>query len=367
MKKIQFGISFLPDAAPNTMSAVDYFSNAIELSEIADRVGLHYVKMTEHYLQPYGGYCPNPLSFLCAVAARTQKIRLMTGCILPAFHHPLQIASEAAMADAMSGGRVDIGFARAYLPYEFEAFNVPLDESRQRYVETIETVVRLWTETNVTVEKPFFALRNATSLPRPVQQPHPPVWGAAVNSRQSFAWLGEKGFHLLVTPSVKPLDNLKDSIDIYREAFQETHGETKKVSRVAISLPLYVAETDRQAFLEGKKYVRNYFNIWANAAESWNQIQSRDYPGYTGMARSLRESSFEAMCKNGNVAIGCPDRIIEYIYWLSEKLDIDCILWQIDFGAMPGRAARRTLIALANDVLPKCSCGEQILTTTCNI
>ena len=113
--------------------------------------------------------------------------------------------------------------------------------------------------------------------------------------------------------------------------------------------------------------VRNYFNIWANAAESWNQIQSRDYPGYTRMARSLRESSFEAMRKNGNVAIGCPDRIIEYIYWLSEKLDIDCILWQIDFGAMPGRAARRTLIAFADDVLPKFSCGEQILTTTCNV
>src|SRR5262249_25121779 len=145
---MQFGLSFLPDHSPKTMAPRAYFEAALELARIADEGGLGYVKMTEHYLHPYGGYCPNPLIFLSAVSQRTSAIRLLTGGILPIFSHPLKIASDAALLDAISGGRVEIGFARAYLPYEFDAFGVNLDESRSRFYETVRTVLRLWTEEN---------------------------------------------------------------------------------------------------------------------------------------------------------------------------------------------------------------------------
>jgi len=117
---MRFGVSFLPDADPSTKLAQDYFRDALALAEFADEAGLHFIKMTEHCVQPYGGYYSNPLSFLSAIAARTRQIRLLRGGILPVFHHPLQIASEAAMLDAISGGRAEIGFARAYMPYEFK-------------------------------------------------------------------------------------------------------------------------------------------------------------------------------------------------------------------------------------------------------
>src|SRR6185312_9074176 len=104
--------------------------------------GFDYVKMTEHYLGNYGGYCPSPLTFLAAVAGQTSRIRLMTGCVLPAFHHPVQLAAHTAMLDALSGGRLDVGFARAWLPYEFQALGVPLDSSRDRFEATIRAVLR---------------------------------------------------------------------------------------------------------------------------------------------------------------------------------------------------------------------------------
>ncbi|HSW70067.1 MAG TPA: LLM class flavin-dependent oxidoreductase [Gammaproteobacteria bacterium] len=112
---MKFGLSFLPDCSPKDKSAIEYYKEALILCDLADKAGLHYIKMTEHYLHPYGGYCPSPLSFLCAVAARTSQIRLMTGCVLPAFHHPIQLAANVAMLDAISNGRADIGFARARL------------------------------------------------------------------------------------------------------------------------------------------------------------------------------------------------------------------------------------------------------------
>ncbi len=98
------GLSLLPDCVPETKAPHDYFRDVLLLSRLADQGGMSHVKMTEHYLGGYGGYCPSPLAFLSAVAAATSRIRLMTGCVLPVFHHPIRLASEAAMVDAISGG-----------------------------------------------------------------------------------------------------------------------------------------------------------------------------------------------------------------------------------------------------------------------
>jgi len=76
---MRFGLSFLPDADPATMSAAEYFANALELCRVADDAGMDSAKMTEHLLHPYGGYCPSPLAFFAAVAASTRRLRLMTG------------------------------------------------------------------------------------------------------------------------------------------------------------------------------------------------------------------------------------------------------------------------------------------------
>ena len=79
---MRHGLSFLPDADEDGIPAADYYDMVLDLSVLADDAGLTHVKMTEHYLRPYGGYCPSPLTFLAAVAARTTRIRLMTGCPL---------------------------------------------------------------------------------------------------------------------------------------------------------------------------------------------------------------------------------------------------------------------------------------------
>ena len=105
--------------------------------------------MTEHYLKPYGGYSPSPLMFLAAAAAQTKSIRLMTGGIQASFHHPIQLAAEAAQLDAISNGRLELGFARAFLPYEFEAFGIDLDSSKARFQQTIDATVRLLAEESV--------------------------------------------------------------------------------------------------------------------------------------------------------------------------------------------------------------------------
>src|SRR6185312_8833859 len=134
---MQFGVQFFPDVRPEEKSAEQYFQEALDLAEEADRLGYSHIRQVEHYFHPYGGYSPNPIVFLAAAAQRTRQAPLVTGAVLPAFNNPLKLAGEIGMLDALSGGRLDAGFARAFLPHEFRTFGVSLDDSRKRFAEGV--------------------------------------------------------------------------------------------------------------------------------------------------------------------------------------------------------------------------------------
>ena len=125
---MQFGLNFFPCVDPKDRSAEQYFRESLHLIGLSDELGYTHIRQVEHYFKPYGGYSPNPLIFLTAAAMRTKNTRLITGAVLPAFNSPLKLAGEIGMLDAISGGRVEVGFARAFLPHEFTAFGISLDE-----------------------------------------------------------------------------------------------------------------------------------------------------------------------------------------------------------------------------------------------
>jgi alkanesulfonate monooxygenase SsuD/methylene tetrahydromethanopterin reductase-like flavin-dependent oxidoreductase (luciferase family) len=346
---LRYGLSFLPDATSDVKLASDYYRDALDLSARADELGFDFIKMTEHYIHAYGGYCPSPVAFLSAVASRTQRIRLLTGGILPVFHHPVQLAAETSMLDAISGGRAEIGFARAYMPYEFDAFGVAMDGSRERFVATIDAVVQLWQGTSVSLDTEYFSIREVTSLPPCTQQPHPPIWVAAVQSRQSFAWIGRRGYRLLITPGIAGYESLEELVGVYRECFTEAHPTGTPL--IALSLPVFVQETESDALHYGDIHLARYLRVWANAALAWNTKVSADYPRYTGLGLGLKMDSAAAMRHRLAALVGTPDQIRCGIKILVERLGIDVLLLQIDFGSMPGPLARSSLELFVMKVL----------------
>jgi alkanesulfonate monooxygenase SsuD/methylene tetrahydromethanopterin reductase-like flavin-dependent oxidoreductase (luciferase family) len=351
---MRHGISLLPDCRPDQRSAVDYYRDVIAVSQFCDTAGFDYVKMTEHYLGNYGGYCPSPLTFLAAVAARTSRIRLMTGALLPAFHHPIQLAAHVAQVDAISGGRVEAGFGRAWLPYEFDALGVPMDESRPRYEATIDAIVRLWTERDVTEDTPFFSFTGANSLPQVVQRPHPPVWGAAVRSPESFTWLARKGFGVLLAlaPSRQHTALSRHLVDHYLEVFRATRAENEK-PRVAMSTPLYVANTEAEAYEVAEPLYREYLRVWTDAAQSWSGTSSSGYVGYSAMAQDMRYLSSFDVKRDGTAIIGSPESVVEQIQELHATYGADTYLWNVDFGGANYPQMMSSLRLFADEVLPK--------------
>lgn len=350
---MEYGVSLLPDCDPRTTSASQYFQDVLEVSVLADRLGLDYVKMTEHYLRSYGGYSPSPLAFLSAVAARTQSIRLMTGGIQASFHHPIQIAAHAAQVDVMSGGRLDVGFARAFLPYEFEAFGVDMDTSRERFLATIEAVVRLWSEKDVTEDTPFFSYENANSLPAPVQQPGPPVWVAALATPASFDWTGRKGFNLLISSTqLNEMARKREYVELYRSAFLEQHGDSGRKPKFAVSIPLLIADSDEEARDLAVPYMVKSFNAFKEAILSWHNVESPAYEGYTAMARQMASFDLETDGLEAKAVVGSPDTVRGRIEEVRDVLGPDVILWNLDFGGQSTETMTRTLNLFADKVMP---------------
>src|SRR5438093_8219283 len=190
---MEFGVQFFPDVRPDQKSAAEYFTDALCLVEESEKLGFSHIRIVEHYFHYYGGYSPNPMLFLAAAAQRTRRARLVTGAVLPIFNHPLKLAGEIGMLDAISDGRLDVGFARAFLPHEFETFGVSLEESRSRFTEGMAQVRLLLENEKASSQGKFHSFSNVTSLPRPTQKPRPPLWVAAISTPQSFKEAGERG------------------------------------------------------------------------------------------------------------------------------------------------------------------------------
>src|SRR2546430_10057875 len=119
---MEFGMQFFPGVGPDQKPADQYWREALELTQLAERLGFTNVRTVEHYFLSYGGYSPDPLIFFSAAAALTRSTRLITRAVLPVFNNPPQPAGPIGVVDAISRRPPEVGLARALLPHEFARF-----------------------------------------------------------------------------------------------------------------------------------------------------------------------------------------------------------------------------------------------------
>ncbi|MBI3967612.1 MAG: LLM class flavin-dependent oxidoreductase, partial [Chloroflexi bacterium] len=135
-------------------------------------MGFDQIWVAEHHFTRYGSV-PSTLTFAAYVAARTKRIRIGTAVVLLPFWNPLLVAEEAAMVDILSDGRLDLGVGRGYQWHEYQRFNIPMEESRGRFTESLEIIKKAWTEKAFDYEGQYFQLNGVNVLPKPLQKPHP--------------------------------------------------------------------------------------------------------------------------------------------------------------------------------------------------
>jgi natural product biosynthesis luciferase-like monooxygenase protein len=350
---MDFGIQFFPCVGPGEVTAGRYFGDVLDLSELADDLGFHHVRMVEHYFHPYGGYSPNPLLFLAAAAQRTKRIRLITGAVLPVFNHPLKLAGEIGMLDAISGGRVEVGFARAFLPHEFARFGKRLDDSRAEFDEGLETVRRLLEEEDVTLDGAFHSFPRTTSLPRPTQTPRPPFWVAALATESSFVNAGRQGHSIMAIPVGGA--EMSRLIGAYRAAWREAGHPGQ--GRVMIAFHMFAHETPGRAAELAREPLERYIRSLVDAASDWTAgTSSADYPGYDKIIAKLKNDSFASQVAEGSAWVGTPEEIVEQIdRFTARSGPFEIASLQVNFNDMPAETAAASMRLFASAVVPALS------------
>ncbi|MDP4594905.1 MAG: LLM class flavin-dependent oxidoreductase [Beijerinckiaceae bacterium] len=348
---MQFGIQFFPTNGPDQLSGADFWGNALACVDLCDELGFSHVRTVEHYFNKYGGYSPSPIAFLSAAAMRTKKARLVTGAVLPIFSHPLKLASELCLLDALSNGRLEAGFARAFLPIEFERFGISLDESKARFGEALDIIIRACREENIAHDGTYWKFPETTIYPRPTQKPHMPIWVAAVQTPESFINAGKNGFGIMAIPMTGSV--MKELIELYRKSWKEAGHPGN--GKVMLAFHLYCTETAKDARAVGEPELMDYFKAFANAARSWTTgTASKDYANYDKIVEHLDKATFDGQVENCSAWIGTPDMIAKQIERYQEAVGgFETASVQVNFGMMDQKKAHASMRLFSKEVMPR--------------
>jgi natural product biosynthesis luciferase-like monooxygenase protein len=318
----------------------------------AEEFGFDSVWPAEHHFSEYG-YCASPAVTLAAVAARTTRVRVGTGVVVLPLNHPVRVAEDFALLDLMSGGRVDLGIGRGYQPHEFAGYGVDQTRSRELFHESIEIIRRAWTEERFTFEGDFYDFRDLSVRPKPLQQPHPPIWMASL-SPETFALCGRYGFNLMCAPVFGFNVNTGAAlIDQYRAALRE-HGRDPAAHEIAGLTMTYVAETTQQALDDFRDAVMWYYRTFARyVAPPKGQPPVKTYEFYAGARDFIQTVEWDAVVAAGAVVCGSPDEVVDRIGQIEEKTGITHYLAWTRIGGLAHGNVLRSMTLMAERVMPQ--------------
>jgi len=348
---MRFGINFFPAFRPDQTTTAEYYAQCLRVSERADVLGFSSVKTVEHYFHDYGGHSTNPIVLLAAIAARTKRLRPITGAVIPAFNHPIKLAGELAMLDNISGGRLDVGFGRAFIPEEYAAYGLDMGDSREMFDEGVAVIRRLWTEERVTHEGRFWRFKDVHAMPRPYQKPHPPIWVAAIASEESFVQAAKNGYHVMIVPYAGGLEHCSALVKTYRKAWLDA-GHPPGAERVQMSFHAYLAETHAEAVRGFVPAMRTYLDVFTEAVSGWEGLKSPQYAGYDKLVEAISAQTPESNIEKRYAFVGTPAEVIEQVGYMRELFWEHEPSLQVTFGGVSDAEALRTVELLARHVMP---------------
>jgi alkanesulfonate monooxygenase SsuD/methylene tetrahydromethanopterin reductase-like flavin-dependent oxidoreductase (luciferase family) len=346
---MQFGVQFFPAVDHTDKSSADYYAESLTIAEEADQLGYSHARTVEHYFTRYGGYSPNPIVFLTAISQRTRTMRLVTGAVLPVFNHPFKLAGEIAMLDGISGGRLDVGFARAFLPHEFRRFGISQDESSARFREGIEQIELLLTQESATHRGQFHSFENVTSLPRPTQRPRPKFYVAAIQTPETFEFAGTKGYSLMAIP-IGPIGPLLERYrDAWRAAGHPGNGE------IMVAFHMFCHEDAHMAREIARPPFEEYFRALNEGIGDWPRgTASKDYRDYDKSMKRLRSFTLDSQIESGGAWVGTPDEIKAIIHRSIDTMGgFEHASLQINFGNIDIGEAQKSMRLFASRVMPE--------------
>ena len=334
---------------------------------IAGDVSRDGLGLNEHHTTPHG-LMVSPNMIAAAAVRMTKKLEfLILGNLLP-LHNPLRIAEELAMADTLSRGRILSGFARG-VPREYNVYSVPMAESRARFEEAVEIILKAWTQPKFDHQGKFWSYKDIAIWPRPYQQPHPPVWVPFTGSKETIEWAGKHNFSAVIPDHHRGLT--QDIVGYFAKQLK-ANGHTISPEQICYFTDAYVAKDRAEAIKEYSPFYLYFVHtLWhhgslekASQAKGTGYLSSSSYDyikpenrfgagvDREGMMKTT-PADIERKIDSGELSWGSPKDVADNLIEGAERMGANSLLLNMNVGAMSHEVFIEQIRRFGKDVLPR--------------
>ena len=331
------------------------YNNYLDELLLAEELGFDGVCVNEHHQTAYG-LMPSPNLMGAILARQTQRVRIaVVGNALPLYNPPTRVAEEFAMIDCISGGRLIAGLVVGGGP-EYYSFGMNPTFARSMFYEALDLIVRAWTEPG-----PFehygkhWQLRYVNPWPTTLQKPHPPVWIPGAGSLETMEFVAKRRYAYMGIPYFH-IDVFRRNFAFFRECCDK-EGYTASPDQMGWLLPIYVSETDEQAWREFEPhlwyFVKNLVKGLTISPPGYTSVRSMlKIKGALG--KFIQSCETRADIEAGHYAIvGSASTVRDKLSELISELGVGNVLGLFQFGSMPTEMARSNMTRFATEVMPE--------------
>jgi alkanesulfonate monooxygenase SsuD/methylene tetrahydromethanopterin reductase-like flavin-dependent oxidoreductase (luciferase family) len=325
-------------------SQTEAFAESFQQVEAAEQLGMDAVWLAEHHFSPERSVLASPLVIASAIAARTTSIRIGQAVQVLPLSNPLRLAEDAATVDHISTGRFEFGVGRSGLTRYYQGYNVPYAESRDRFLEVLEIITKAWRQEQFSHAGQFFTFQNVTVVPKPYQQPHPPI-RVALASAETFALVGRLGHAIFISANTPTLQ-LQERLAAYRQARHEA-GHAGPAD-IALRIPAYVAETAVRARSEPEASAMHAIRYAAQEL-----INTAGSVEVAERFRHMASTPYDDVLKQ-RLLFGTPDAVVDRLQEYQDTLGITGVVLEMNYGGrIPYDCVLQSMRLLTAKVLPK--------------
>ena len=345
----------------------------VEQCLLAERLGFDIVWCVEHTALEKYAHMSIPETFLAYLAGRTTRIGIGHGviCLPPKMNHPVKVAERCAALDILSDGRLHVGFGKGGTQQEAGTFGYQLEDLPPMIKEAMYLVPRLWMEDNWEYHGEFVDIAPRALHPKPLQDPHPPLYMACTHD-ETLNDAGGRGIGALVLGFGGP-DQIAVKNEIYRKAYagrdpaeQVGYFPNEHLAALCPAIVLDDADEARRIGVRGQRFFMEAIGHWASNGASplpdptdWPHDLSRPDGGDATVVSAsigrevvtLDMSDPSVAIRNGPSAFGNVDDCIDYVERLIDA-GADEILFLNQMGTVPQWAMLETIRNIGEHVIP---------------
>jgi alkanesulfonate monooxygenase SsuD/methylene tetrahydromethanopterin reductase-like flavin-dependent oxidoreductase (luciferase family) len=329
----------------------EVYANELRLADLAEPLGFESIWGVEHHFTDYT-MCPDVLQFLTYMAGRTTRAQLGSMVVVLPWHDPMRVAEEVAMLDNISGGRLILGLGRGAGKVEFDGFRLSMDESRQRFVESAETLLGGLETGYCEYSGTFVRQPRAAIRPAPFKSFRGRTYAAAV-SPESLPVMAKLGVGILIIPQ-KPWKEVARELETYRSIFRQVNGADAPPPVSAGWT--FCDESAERAEEMARRYIGGYYQTVLDHYQFQGDhlARTKGYEYYGKMAEKIAQYGTDTVVDYFmNLQVwGTPAQCYDKILDIHARTGNRHYVGVFSYAGMPYADAERNMRLFAREVMP---------------